>query len=503
MITFHTSNARLGTENYRSLILFSFDDLKSDSMMQHVATAFEPHLELLMAQAKFTGKNSAMFVHNAMVNGQVKIIVIMGLGSHASGPIAIETYRRAVGKAIKYIQSKKIASATLLIPEAQFFAATPELLMQETVITAAMAEYHFDEFITNPERKITHEFSLELVSQGSTSDTSAVLERGRIIGEAVNQARHWIDLPSKSLTPYCMVRRAQTIASKYNLSCTVFGEDEVVKMGMGGLGGVSAGSDQDCALVIMEYKTSQPDAPTLALVGKGVTFDSGGLSIKPAEAMETMKQDMSGAAAVINTMQVIAQLKPEINIVALAPLTENLPSGKALKPGDIISFYNGKTAEVRNTDAEGRLILADALSYAVKHYHPDAIIDIATLTGACAYALGPFFAGMMSKHDDLAARVKKSADRSGDYVWALPFTDDYKVAVRSQVADICNIGSRKYRAGAITAGFFLLEFVGDIPWVHLDIAGVASEVPDISYYSYGATGFGVRLFVDLVMNWNN
>jgi leucyl aminopeptidase len=187
----------------------------------------------------------------------------------------------------------------------------------------------------------------------------------------------------------------------------------------------------------------------------------------------------------------------------LTPICENLPSGKATKPGDIIRFYNGKTAEVRNTDAEGRLILADALSYAVQHYQPDFIIDLATLTGACAYALGPFYSGMMSKSDEFMKKVEHASELSGDRVWRLPFHDDYKVAIKSAVADMCNAGNNRYRAGAITAGFFLSNFVGDTPWVHLDIAGTAFDVPDMPYYRTGnATGFGVRLLVELAVHWN-
>lgn len=218
--------------------------------------------------------------------------------------------------------------------------------------------------------------------------------------------------------------------------------------------------------------------------------------------METMKEDMSGAAAVISTMQAIAILKPDVNVVGITPLSENLPSGSATKPGDILKFYNGKTAEVKNTDAEGRLVLADALSYAVKHCNLDAMIDIATLTGACAYALGPFFTGLMSQHEDLIDKICDSAERTGDRVWELPLHDDYKPAIKSQVADISNVGSKQYMAGAITAGLFLQNFVGDMPWAHLDIAGTAFNVPDISYYRpEGATGVSVRLLIDLAMHW--
>ena len=258
-------------------------------------------------------------------------------------------------------------------------------------------------------------------------------------------------------------------------------------------------------LVILKYSPQKnaKSLPTLAMVGKGITFDTGGLSIKPATAMETMKDDMAGAAVVLGVMRVIAQFRPNINVIALAPMAENMPSGSAHKPGDIIRFYNGKTAEVKDTDAEGRLILADALSYAVAIYKPDAIIDIATLTGSCAAALGPFYAGLLSQSEELTAKVQESAQRSGDRVWRLPMDNDYKVAIKSHIADMSNIGTMQIKAGVITAAFFLKEFVGSVPWVHLDIAGTAFGVPDITYLRPGASGFGIRLLVDLIMNWKS
>jgi leucyl aminopeptidase len=282
-------------------------------------------------------------------------------------------------------------------------------------------------------------------------------------------------------------------------------------MGMGGLAAVSRGSEIDCALIILEYKAQSPhasysaeatkDRPTLCFVGKGITFDSGGLSLKPADSMETMKEDMSGAAAVICAIDALAQLKPDINIIAIAPTSENLPSGKATKPGDIVTFYNGKTAEIKNTDAEGRLILADALSYAVKHYKPDIIVDLATLTGACSRALGPVYSGLFSEHESLIKKLHEAGNISGDRLWQLPMGDDYKKAITSTVADICNIGSKQIMAGASTAAHFLQHFVDDTVWAHIDIAGTAFDVPNISYYRPGGTGVGVRLLVALAMNW--
>jgi len=270
---------------------------------------------------------------------------------------------------------------------------------------------------------------------------------------------------------------------------------------MGGLAGIARGSSEEARFVILEYTAKSANAPTIGFVGKGITFDSGGLSIKPAASMETMKEDMAGAASVIQTLAAIAQLKPDVNVVGFAAITENMPGCSALKPGDIVTFYNGKTAEVRNTDAEGRLVLADALSYATKHYKLDAIIDIATLTGACIYAVGPFNSALLSDNQELADRVKEAAHRCGDYVWQLPFNDDFKAAIRSDIADIQNIGDPRISAGTITAACFLREFSGDVPWVHLDIASSAFNVPNIAYFGKGATGSSVRLMIDLATHW--
>ncbi len=490
-------------ETKTSATIFFLEQDFNAQVLEKIAQKYFPDLTEYMQESEFTGKATNLLAVPSSVNKKVHTLFFAGLGKqHDTKAIDIEVYRRSLGRVIKALQSKKIAKAAMSLPSAALFGVSDDYLARETIIIANMAAYRFDEFITDPERKVNQNIDLECTIDAH--DKKAVergLKTGAIIAHSVNRARHWIDLPPIALPPIALADKAVAIAKEHNLAITVFGEQEIIKMGMGGLAAVSAGSEQDCKLVVMKYTTDKKDAPTIAFVGKGITFDSGGLSLKPAASMETMKEDMSGAAAVISAMESLAQLKPEVNIIALTPLSENLPSGKATKPGDIIRFYNGKTAEVRNTDAEGRLILADALSYAVKQYKPDAIIDLATLTGACAYALGPFFSGMMSQHEDFAQKVEKASHTSGDRVWALPFNNDYKVAIKSDVADICNIGSGKYKAGAITAGFFLQNFVENTPWVHLDIAGTAFDVPDISYYSTGATGVGVRLLVDLAMAW--
>ncbi len=462
-----------------------------------------PHIQPTLEQQKFSGKSLSLVTIVGFIGKRSVLFIFVGLGSKkAKESLSVERYRRALGVAVRSVQRERVQSLAFDLPTASLFALTSAELARETATTMTLACYHFDEFITDPERKLPEMFDVTVCCEAKEIKAlTAALKTGEIIGAATNKARHWVDLPPTMLTPVGLVAKAQEIAKQHKLDFIVFDEKEVNKMGMGGLAAVSRGSELDCQLLIMSYKTKKKSAPTLALVGKGITFDSGGLSLKPAQYMETMKEDMSGAAAVIATMGVIAQLQPDMHVVGITPLAENLPSGNAVKPGDIVRFYNGKTAEIRNTDAEGRLILADALSYAVKHYKPDAIIDLATLTGACAHALGPFFSGLMSQHDDLAKKIEISAARSGDRVWRLPLDDDYKPAIRSEVADICNIGNSKYMAGAITASFFLKNFVDDVPWAHLDIAGTAFDVPDISYYRPGATGVGVRLLVDLVMNW--
>lgn len=497
------SDKSLLTVKGDATILFLEHHFDFSAQLQEIADHFYPTLHEFMKESDFTGKSGSVLIVPCSVKNKNHTLIFIGLGNkNSKGFIDIETYRRALGRAVKTVQSRRLATVSVQLPSAVLFDVSNEYLAQQTMVIAKMAAYRFDTFITDPERKVNHNVVLTVVVDPSTvQDIERGSKIGNIIAHAVNDVRNWVDLPAAALPPMELADKANAIAQKYGLKITIMDEAEIKALGMGGLAGVSAGSDQEARLVIMEYKTKKPNAQTVAFVGKGITFDSGGLSLKPAASMETMKEDMSGAAAVIGAMQALGELKPDVNIIAVTPLSENMPSGKATKPGDILQFYNGKTAEVKNTDAEGRLILADALSYTVKHYKPDAIIDLATLTGACAYALGPFFSGMMSQHDDFAEKVKQAAKSSGDRVWSLPFDNDYKVAIKSDVADICNIGSPKYKAGAITAGFFLQNFVGETPWVHLDIAGTAFDVPDISYYSTGATGVGVRLLVDLAMHW--
>ena len=502
MVTVRVSDKPLLEQDAKAYVFLFDEHADFDKDIKQVEQLL-PGLKSIITEQNFKGKISdTLVVPFIMDGGSVHHIILAGMGKQdEDGHIPIEQYRRAIGKIVKTLQKHKCTSALLKLPQASRFGVTPSYLGTQTSCIARMASYHFDEFITDPSRKEGDiDIIINVVSDDDTSKLCDGLEIGDVYAHSVNTARYWVDLPPCNLTPVGLAEHAKTIAKTHGLTITVFDETEVTQMGMGGLSAVSRGSQCDCQFVVLEYQVDK-NAPTIGLVGKGITFDSGGLSLKPASAMETMKEDMAGAAAVLAAMHAIAVFKPNVNVVAFAPLAENLPSDKATKPGDIVRFYNGKTAEIKNTDAEGRLILADALAYAVKHFDLEALIDVATLTGACMYALGRFYSGLFSNHHVLVDKIYGASCSSGDKVWRLPLDPDYKAAIKSNVADISNIGSKQYLAGSITAAWFLSNFVDDVPWAHIDIAGTAYDVPDISYYGKGATGAPVRLLIDLVMNW--
>ncbi len=452
---------------------------------------------------KFTATAGSIVSLPVFDHNKVTEIFFVGLGKKDAQGLDMESYRRTLGSLIVAAQSKKLESLSFALPAAQDFAVAADVLAQQTTSIVSIAGYKYDEFISVA--KDEQQADLMVTICAGSNDVALSHKgfvTGQIIAQAVNRERDWVNTPPSRLTPTNIADKAQALAQEHGLHCTIFDGKKIEELGMQGLHGVSRGSGQDPRFVILEYKSKKADAPTIGFVGKGITFDSGGLSIKPANSMEDMKEDMAGAGAVINAIVALAQLHPEVNVVACAAITENLVGPHSLKPGDILRFYNGKTAEVRNTDAEGRLVLADALSYITKHYQLDAVIDIATLTGACIYAVGPFFAALLSDNDNFADKVKAAGKRSGDQVWALPFTQDFKAAIKSDVADIQNVGNPAIAAGTITAAWFLKEFVeNNTPWVHLDIASAAFNVPNISYYRKGATGYSVRLLVDLAMHW--
>jgi leucyl aminopeptidase len=324
--------------------------------------------------------------------------------------------------------------------------------------------------------------------------------KGKIIADAVILARDMVNEPANYFTPSDMADRAGEQARSYNLEFTVMDFEQIKKEGMQAFLGVAQGSEQPPRLIILSYKGGEKSDSTIGFVGKAITFDSGGISIKPSENMKDMKGDMAGGAAVLAAMTAIAQLKPKVNVTALIPATENLPSGKALKPGDVLKTLSGKTVEIISTDAEGRLILADALAYGVKSgFTP--LIDLATLTGACKMALGDVCSGIMGNNQGLIDQIVEAGDQAGERLWQFPMYEEYKELNKSDVADIKNTGGRY--AGTITAAQFLSEFVGDTDWAHLDIAGTELTDKERGYNVKGATGIGVRTLVNYVLDIDN
>ena len=343
------------------------------------------------------------------------------------------------------------------------------------------------------------EFAICEESKPSCTVLQKAVKTAGIICGAVQFARDIVSMPANEMTPTHMAREAVNLAvSRKALTVSVLDAAQMKKLGMNALLGVASGSDQPPKFIILEYNGAGKKDKPVVLVGKGITFDSGGISLKPAEKMDEMKTDMAGGAAVMGALRVAADLKLPLNIVGLVPSTENLPSGKSYKPGDILKSLSGITIEVLNTDAEGRLILADALAYAGR-FKPQAIIDIATLTGACIVALGDQTIGMMGTDDTLKNRLQQAAEKTGERVWEMPLWEEYHDLIKSDIADYKNSSGRP--AGTITAAAFLSKFAGDYPWVHLDIAGPAWTTKDRPYIPKGASGVGVRLFTELLRRW--
>jgi leucyl aminopeptidase len=363
---------------------------------------------------------------------------------------------------------------------------------------AILGLYTFRRHITKkPEYKEVKEITIVSTS-ANTAVIKSGIEKGRILSEAGILARDMVNEPSNYMAPADIARIARDIAAQYKLDLTILEKDEMAKLGMGGVLSVSQGSCQKPKFILLSYKGRTAQTVDLALVGKGVTFDSGGISIKPSEGMGDMKGDMAGAASVIAAMSAIAQLKPSLNVTAVVAAVENMPSGCAYKPGDVVKTMNGKTIEVITTDAEGRITLADALSYVNAKIKAKNIIDVATLTGACVVALGYVCSAVFANNQELADRVVDASKKAGELSWQMPMFEEYKEQNKSDVADIKNTGGRP--GGAITAAQFLAEFAGDTPWVHMDIAGVDLSDKEHGYLVKGATGIPVRTLVNLALD---
>jgi len=411
-------------------------------------------------------------------------VLVVGLG--ARDEIDAEKLRVAAALVAKEAMRLEAASLAWALPEAPAAVAAAEALVTGTIL----ASYRFDRFKSEAGDDAPRLDSLTLLGPAEIEDVATA---ARIAAEAQNRARDLQLTPANVATPTFLAERAEEIAAGSDaLAVEVLGRAELEQKGMGGILAVSQGGPEEPKLIVLRY-SGGGSGSTLAFVGKGVTFDTGGISLKPGAGMQEMKMDMSGGAAVLEATAAIAELGLPLDLIALVPTTENMPSGTAIKPGDIITQYNGKTVEVNNTDAEGRLILADALAYAVE-LGAERIVDIATLTGAVEIALGSTYAGLVSNDDNLAAEVIEAGETSGQLVWRLPLHPEYKELMKGTVADLSNLG-KKRKAGTITAASFLEEFVGETAWAHLDIAGSAWDIGR-EYVGNEANGFGARLLVE-------
>lgn len=461
-----------------------------------VDRALDGAISKLIKQGDIKGKLNELTLLHSLGKLPADRIAITGLGKKQE--LTINKVRNAVAETCRYLRKKGVTSIASGAQGAGIKGINNESAAQAMTEGALLGLYTFRRYITKKENDFGEIKKLLIVGNEREKPLlERAISKGRIMAEAANWARDLVNEPSNYMTPTQMADAARQLAQKYGLQVEVLDKEKIAELGMGGLLGVAQGSQQPPKFIILDYKGRDSNESDIALVGKGITFDSGGISIKPSEAMAEMKGDMAGGASVMATLIAIAQLKPKINVTALVPATENLPSGTALKPGDILTAMNGKTIEVLNTDAEGRLILADALSYANK-LGAKSIVDVATLTGACMVALGRLCSGIFSNNQQLAEKVIAAGNETGEYAWQLPMFEDYREQLKSDIADIKNIGNRY--GGAITAAKFLEEFVNKTPWLHLDIAGTYETDKEKGYLVKGATGIPVRTLVNLVLS---
>jgi leucyl aminopeptidase len=478
------------------LLLFSFESTeKLEGPIQNVDLEWGGFISTLMRQGDFKGElfQCRLFHTHGAIPAQR--VLLAGLGKR--GEFDLEKWRGASSKAGQFIRDSGVKQFAFQMRKLNGYLERE--LTESFVIGLLLGLYQFNEFKTLDRDKVKEIEELILLGEtgGEILSISDGLRTGKIISEAVCMARDLVNGPSNKVTPTVLAKKAEEMAKEHNMEVQVFEVNQAEAMGMGAFVAVAKGSQEPGKFITLEYNKDK-GLDTIALVGKGITFDSGGISIKPSERMERMKDDMSGAAAVLATMQVASRLQIPLHLVGIIPATENLPSGKAYKPGDILKTLSGQTVEVISTDAEGRLILSDALTYSLR-YQPKGIIDLATLTGACVIALGDYVIGLFGNEGSLLKRIEEASEKTGEKVWRLPLWDEYFEYLKSDVADFRNVGTRA--AGAIIGAIFLSKFVEKIPWVHLDIAGPASIEKERPYIPRGGTGVGVRLLVQLLRDW--
>ena len=481
-----------------ALAVFAFDERPEENgTVSHLPAATRAELDELSQSGELTGRLYETTLIHRPAGLAARALLVVGAGKESKFNTAV--LRRLAGAAVRYLRARSVHSvAWLLGPK----TANPDSV-QALAEGAVLADFDADTYRSerNSDKRID-EFRLATGGPAPTADARAAAERGRVIAEAQNFTRELVNEPSNRMTPEMLADRARKMAAEFGIDCQVLDENEIQRLRMGALWGVGQGSEAPPRLIVLRYNLSQgstapgsESSPVIALVGKGITFATGGISIKPAADMHEMKTDMAGGATMLGVMRAIAQLKPSARVMAVIPAAENMPSGKAYRPGDVLTSMSGKTIEVLNTDAEGRLALADAITYA-KQQGAGVVIDAATLTGAVTIALGNGITGVFGWNKDWVNRVRSSAEAVGEKMWELPVDEDYRDLYKSSIADFANTGGR--HGGAIIAAMFVGEFAGDTPWVHLDIAGTRWSNDEKPYLAKGPTGHPVRTLVHLL-----
>jgi leucyl aminopeptidase len=479
------------------LVVFSLDQGTGKTPEPALATknsGLDPAVSELISSGEISGKaNEAVLLHHPQ-GLKAKRLLIVG-GGKAKNFSHLDL-RKAAGTALRAVKPRMIKSCAFVIPE---LSTGGEDAVRSIIEGAYVADYDPDTYRSDRKDFSTREITLIAPAGGDTARLQTALEQARIIAESQNFTRELVNEPSNRLTPTVLAERARKMCESVGLRCEIMGPAQIKAMKMGAFWSVAQGSDEEPRLIVMHYEPQgAPEKPKLGLVGKGITFDTGGISIKPADGMEKMKYDMAGGAAMIGAMRAIAMLKPKVRVVGIVCATENMPSGKAQKPGDVQIAMSGKAIEIINTDAEGRLVLADGLHYA-RTLGCTHLIDAATLTGACVVALGGVNAGVFSNDEDIYQHFTRALQRSGEKFWRLPIDPEYTDMIRSSIADIMNTGGRW--GGASTAAVFLKEFAEDTPWVHLDIAGTAWIDDNKPWIAKGPSGIAVRSLVEFVKTY--
>ncbi len=471
--------------------------LKDNPHLRELPHEIVAQIEALFANEIISGKEGQKYFLKTEENTEFPFILLIGVGE--SKGVGHESARKFGGNTASALKGKKFKDVAVLISPMFGTPKAASAVAQNTMEGIELGSYELSLYKSKPEKKSFPEnFTFIIPSKWDAREFNSGLKVGEVMAWGQNLSRDLIGHPSNYLTPQELAETAKSLAKEFGFECEVLSKAAIKKLKMDCLLGVNSGSEKPPHFIIMKYTGPRAKKDPVCLVGKGITFDAGGISLKPALDMDQMKGDMGGAACVIASMACAARLRLPVNLVGLVPTTENLPSGSAYKPGDVLTAMNGKTIEIINTDAEGRLILADALSYAQK-FEPAAIIDIATLTGAAKIALGYFGAGLFVNDSKVRRLMMKASDTSGEKVWEMPLWEEYQDSIKSSIADIKNSAGRP--GSFCTAAAFLNNFTGDYPWAHIDMASMDIEFKGGAYRPKGASGYGVRLMVEFLRNW--